>query len=788
MKTLKHAIRYLFRSKTYTTINLIGLSFSLACCLLLVHYIHRELTVDTHCVDRENIYAVKMNMQGNSYLGEIKDKQSVGIDVSSIKNSTRILPSQNDFIINGEHRFVTRTLGIDSLFFKFFDYKLLQGTTDMDIPESVWLMKDFADKVFGKENPVGKVIGYSNGKELVVKGILNQPENKTSINFDILVPISFVGGNMTPMEFYSFTEGTDVSKLNMEGNKQHKLYPSDADSREFTFEFIPVKDVYLDQSLKRELTDMIYGGNRFYLMITTGVCLLLFVTGLLNFVNIYLITLLKRGKEYGLKRVFGASGRNVFLQIWTENFLLMALSLVIAWLFMEIMIIPLGDMLDITYEYKMFDFLSALAILIVVPILTSIYPYWKYSNTSPVLSIRSVSLSISSVRMRKVFLSVQYVLTFLLLSMSFYFNNQLEVMLNTEPGFRTKDVIIANLVYESKDFQSYTPEYMQQRMQRVSAIEAKLSSCPDIEQWEASYIDILNGDYESNFFNGEGQKFTLNMRLASPRFFDLYDIRFQECASGDKLSFDGAFCVAVLNRAAMDLLGYDNIQGAVITEETPMMSRGRQNATFPVVAVVEDYYGGHLSLGKKPTVFFVMENISGDFYQIACVPGKVKNVLSYLEKVEKDVYGSGDFSYTMLEDDVAKLYANDRRIANIYTVFAIVAIVVSCLGLFGISLFDMRQHYKEIAIRKINGAGFKEINLMFLRKYLTLLIISFIVSIPLSLMLIFSYTDNFVVKAPVGIDIFLFAFVIVTVISLGTLYWQVHKAASINPAETIKTE
>lgn len=118
MKTLKHAIRYLFRSKTYTTINLIGLSFSLACCLLLVHYIHRELTVDTHCADRENIYAVKMNMQGNSYLGEIKDKQSVGIDVSSIKNSTRILPSQNDFIINGEHRFVARTLGIDSLFFR----------------------------------------------------------------------------------------------------------------------------------------------------------------------------------------------------------------------------------------------------------------------------------------------------------------------------------------------------------------------------------------------------------------------------------------------------------------------------------------------------------------------------------------------------------------------------------------------------------------------------------------------------------------------------------------------
>lgn len=789
MKTLTYAWRFLARSKAYTIINILGLSFSLACCLILIRYIHRELTVDTHCVDRDEVYAVKSSIQGNTYLGEIRNRQEVGIKESIVQACTRIFPSGQDYVMSGEHRFPARVLGIDSLFFRFFHYPVSQGNIENYTSESVWLMKDFARKVFGKENPVGKTIRYSNGRDLVVQGILDDPKNKTSVNFDLLVPISFVGNtNYTGMEFYSFMPGTSVEALNAKGKQPHLYNPSEVDSREIFYEFIPVKDIYLDSTLKNELPDMFSSGSYFYLVILAGVCLLLLISGLLNFINLYLIVLLKRGKEYGLKKVFGADGRSLFSQIWLENFLLIFVSVILAWSFLEVLNIPVRHLLDVPSTYQRFDILITVGILLVFPILTSVYPYLKYNYTSPVVSIRSIVLGDSSLRSRMMFLGIQYVLTCLLMMLSFYFNRQLQVMLHTEPGFRTKDVIIANLIYESRDYQNYTPEMIQQRMQRVSAIDAKLSACPDIEQWEASYMDILKGDYENNFFNKDGKKFTLNMRIASPRFFEVYDIGFAEGKLPEELNAESAFGVAVLNRAAMDLLGYKNLEDAVVTEETPMVSRGRQSATFPVMAVVDDYYSGHLALGKKPTVFFVTNGMSGDFYQIACVPGKVKEVLSFLREVEREVYGSEDFTYSLLEDDVATLYAQDRQVAYIYTVFAMVAIAVSCLGLFGLSLFDLRQRYREIGIRKVNGAQLKDIYRLLFRKYMFLLLVSFAVSIPIAVAVIIRYTENFAVKAPLGAGIFLWSLLLVSVISLGTLFWQVNRAARINPADVVKRE
>ena len=163
-------------------------------------------------------------------------------------------------------------------------------------------------------------------------------------------------------------------------------------------------------------------------------------------------------------------------------------------------------------------------------------------------------------------------------------------------------------------------------------------------------------------------------------------------------------------------------------------------------------------------------------------------MLSFLREVEREVYGSEDFTYSLLEDDVATLYAQDRQVAYIYTVFAMVAIAVSCLGLFGLSLFDVRQRYREIGIRKVNGAQLKDIYRLLFRKYMFLLLVSFAVSIPIAVAVIIRYTENFAVKAPLGAGIFLWSLLLVSVISLGTLFWQVNRAARINPADVIKRE
>ena len=152
------------------------------------------------------------------------------------------------------------------------------------------------------------------------------------------------------------------------------------------------------------------------------------------------------------------------------------------------------------------------------------------------------------------------------------------------------------------------------------------------------------------------------------------------------------------------------------------------------------------------------------------------------------IYGSEDFEYSILEEDVKAIYAQDRQIAIIYSVFACIAIAIASLGLFGISLFDIRQRYREITIRKVNGAQLKDLYPLLLRKYMAVLGVAFLLVIPLSWYIIHVYTSGFAVKAPVTIGIFIIALVIVAMISLGTLLWQVRKAANINPAEIMKYE
>ena len=781
MKTLQYAWRFLIRSKSYTIINLLGLAFSLACCIILVRYIHRELTVDNNCIDREQVYGIKRDINGNIYLSTlISSKDSSLIDQRYINKQTSFIPLEKDYVMVGTNRFPSRMIVTDSVFFQLFRYPVVQGNITLRSPQSALVTETFARKLFGKENPVGKVIRSSNDKDITIEGVLGNPENKTFLQFDVVLSkTSSSSWERMPIDLFSFMPGTDMDKLNKEGrNPQYVNSPESGDTRTYTYSFIPVKELYWDTSISNEEPLMFFTGSYPHLLVL--------LTGIINFINIYLVAMLRRGKEYGLKKVFGARGKELFFNIWTENTLLVSAAMLIAWLFIEISAAPVKSLFNYHFVYTAFDWQLSLAMLIILPLITSVYPFIKYNYTPPIISIRSIGSENRSVRSRILFLGIQYMLTFLLVVLSLYFNNQLDVLLNTEPGFRTKDIIIAQLAYESKDFSSYTDESMKLRQERIEALDNELSSCPYIEDFESSYTDILKGDYGSNYISDEGKKAYLNMRFATPHFFHIYNIKLIE-GELPNLKDKDFWGVLVVNRAAMEALGYTTCQGANVTEENSLR-RGTSGQSQPIAAVVDDYYSGHLSLGKKPTVYMVSNRMSGDVYQIACTPGKKKEVLDFLRKTELKIYGSEDFEYSILEEDVKAIYAQDQQIAIIYSVFACIAIAIASLGLFGISLFDIRQRYREITIRKVNGAQLKDLYPLLLRKYMAVLGVAFLLVIPLSCYIIHIYTSGFAVKAPVTIGIFIIGLVIVTVISLGTLLWQVRKAANINPAEIMKYE
>lgn len=789
MKTLKYALRFLVRSKSYTVINLLGLAFSLACCIILMRYIYRELTVDTHCIDRENVYAICTNTEGNRGLSGLKQYSydTTTIDKRFIESMTTYIPLEKDYVISGTNRIPARCLVTDSVFFRLFHYPVVQGKLSLQSPQSALLTQKFSRKIFGRENPIGKVLRYANGKDIIIEGVLDEPECKTTINFDIVLS-SGLSEHWERMntELYRFLPGTDIHAINKTGSVPRYLNDPKYDTRTHTFSLISLKDIYWDGSLTDNEPAMFLSGSRSHITILTGVCLLLLLTGVLNFINLYLVALLRRGKEYGLKKVFGACGRTLFANIWIENMLLVSSALLMAWLIIEITSIPTEYLFHIHFSYTVFDGWLSIGILLLLPVITSIYPYVKYNYTSPIRSIRSVGWGSHSVHSRMFFLGAQYIMTFLLVVLSLYFNRQLGVLLNTEPGFRTKNIMNVNLVYESKDFSSYTYESIEQRRQRIMQLDNELKACPFIELYEPSYEGILTPTFGTNYLNNKGEKTFLNIRYATPTFFKLYHIKVVEGNIPD-INKEDRRTVFVVNRAALKALGYTSINDAGIVEEN--QKKADINASLqPIVAVVEDYFEGHLTFGVKPTIYPVGARFSGDLYQIAYTPGKKKEVLDFLRKLEYKVYGSEDFEYTFLEDDVKAMYDQDSQTATIYSIFASIAIIVSSLGLLGISLFDIRQRYREIAIRKVNGAGIKDLYQLLFRKYIIVLMIAFAIAIPLSYYLINTYTQDFAVKAPIGISIFIISLLLVMIISLSTLIWQIRKAASIDPARIIKTE
>ena len=789
MKTLKYAWRFLMRSKSYTIINLLGLAFSLACSIILMRYIHRELTVDTHCIDREHVYAICTNTEGNRGLSGLKqyNYDTISIDNRFVEAMTTYIPLEKDYVISGTNRIPARCLVTDSVFFQLFHYPIVQGKLSLTTPQSALLTEKYARKIFGNENPIGKVLRYSNGKDITVEGIVGEPECKTTINFDIILS-SKLSQHWERMntELYRFLPGTDINAINKTGSVPRYINDPKYDTRTHTFSLISVKDIYWDGSLTDREPAMFLSGNHSHLIILSGVCLLLLLTGILNFINLYLVALLRRGKEYGLKKVFGVCGKTLFANIWIENTLLVLSALLVSWLIIEIMSAPTEYLFDIHFSYTAFDGWLSASILLLLPVITSIYPYIKYNYTSPILSIRSIGAQSHSKHFRMFFLGAQYIITFLLVVLSLYFNRQLGMLLSTEPGFRTKNIMNVNLVYESKDFSSYTYESMQQRRQRVMQLDNELNACPFIELYEPSYENILTPTFGTNYLNNKGEKVFLNIHYATPAFFKLYDIKVIEGEIPD-INKEDRRTVFVVNKAALKALGYTSINGVGVIEEN--QKRANANASLqPIVAVVEDYFEGHLTSGIKPTIYPVGARFSGDLYQIAYTPGKKKEVIDFLRNLEYKVYGSEDFEYTFLEDDIKAMYTQDRQTATIYSIFAGMAIIISSLGLLGISLFDIRQRYREIAIRKVNGASAKDLYRLLFRKYITVLIIAFVIAIPLACYLINTYTQDFAVRAPVSIDIFIISLLLVIIISLGTLAYQIQKAAHINPTQIMKTE
>lgn len=787
MKTLRYAWRFLTRSKSYTVINLLGLSLSLACSIVLMRYIHREMTVDTHAIHPANVVIPLRDIDGNVFPSSQRYMDTTYVQQADILEETSFITLEKDNIIVQDKPYTTHIFVTDSAYFHFFRYELAEGSLQMTAPDDALIMESFARKVFGKENPIGKTLTYQGNKTATIRGVLKAPRCKTTYTFDVMLNMG-LQKRWSRMEgtFIRLQPGSSAEAINRISNVYKKT-----EHGNIRYEFVPLEQFYWKEGVHEDAA-MEHHGNRSHLFLLAGVCLLVLLTGIINFVNLYSVWMMKRSKEYGVKKIFGIQGKSLFVQLWLENMLLITCALFVAWVLIEITAIPVNRLLGSEVNYTSFDFWLSAGIWLLLPLLTCAYPYIKYNYQPPMVGIRTISTNRQSILTRLAFLFLQCTITSLLIILSLYFGKHLHFLLHTEPGFRQENLLVAQLQHESPWYENV--DERKKSSARIQQIRQKLDESPFIRQWMMINDDILDPTNTLILINDKEVNLTIKTKWVSAGFFKMYDLEAVEGTLPDEIT-DWTMYKVVMNESALKAFGYTHCDEAFVRGETSLwmsvtadgkMEEGGTKL-MPVEAVVKDYYDGHITAGKSPVVYMVGTS-GGAKVQILCTPGKEKELLSYLKTIEKEIYGTEDFEYYWLKDKVAALYDKDWQVTGVYMFFAFITIVISCLGLFGLSLFDIRRRYREIAIRKVNGARGYDVCLLLLRKYVIVLASAFVVSVPVSYWLLNIYTDNFVVKAPIGIGIYVVTLLIISLILFGTLLQQVRKAANINPAKVIKSE
>lgn len=804
MKIIQLAIKVLLKFRLYFIINLLGLVLSLTCGMILIRYIHQELTTDYYIKDLDRTFVLVREYQNqpphlSGYTEPSNDPGFVDVlEDSAVDIHTTVIPDDKSDIIVNDQRYTIDALITDTTFLKIIPFPLLVGTNKFQAVTDVIITKKLAQRLFGNNDPLGKTLIHSTGETLTVVGVLAEPATKSSITFDMLISID-LRRHWSRMEFniIKLFPNTDIKKLNTKyGDYAPVRSYGGVHSR---LQFFPLKDLYMDTNIGYigMENSILYKGNYRNIIILSVVVILLFIIGFFNYTNIYTVLMLNRAREFGMKKVFGAGVWKVFGQIWTENFLLTLVALIVVWSLVELtnglieMVLAIPIRSDLT-----FDFLLSTIILFGFPFLITVHPAMKYNSAPPITSLRSVNINGQSVVSRIMFLSLQYIVTFFIVIVSLFFMKQLNYMLTADLGYRTKDIIKCTFLTFDKAFDT-SPEESDKKRDKEKHIDQiikqKMNESTLFDHWtRGSFPNALSPNIPIKKDNNEYKKVayaSINNTYINMFGFQLLEGRLWDDTEDESLQYR-----MLINETAKKLFDIKDISSEYLQPERRLwwssMAEGMdKNPPYEIVGVIKDFKANHLSKANVPLIIVYEEE--GWLYNpvIASIKsGKRNEAIAFLKDLHTELMGKGDFEYSFLEDEIAAQYKEDKQVSRIYMIFALIAIFISCLGLYGLSLFDIRQRYREIALRKVNGASGKDIIRLLQRKYFYILAISFLVAIPVSYLVIIKYLEGFAYKTPVSWWLFAIAGGFVTVISYLTLNIQIKKAIKINPAEVIKGE
>jgi putative ABC transport system permease protein len=804
----KTAIRFLVKRKAFTLLNIGGLITGMTCALFIFHYVSYEKSYDTFQPLSKQVARLRLDIFQNGK----RELQSVAVYPAIAPAMKKDFPDVEDFCRlhtanlllsstanNAKHK-ETKGFYADPSFVKIFAVDILAGNPALlKEPFQVMLSENMAQKYFGNGEAVGKTLVAESGSfrhTYLVTAVFKEYPANAHLTFDYLLSYSTYGSMLQQYgypagfteeswefrdiyAYLQFRKGSDLIKIQAQLPAFCERYINNRPEK--------VKNKTRDELHLTSLRDIHLNSNYFYEAGTNGngqtvsflflIALFIISVAWINYINLATARAAERAREVGVRKVMGATRTDLIRQFLSESFLLNTIALIVSVVIFFVFVHRFDEVTGKTVSVR--PLLSAAYVQLYVALflggafVSGIYPAFVLSAFNPVIVLKGfLKKSTQGLLLRKGLIVLQFIISIALIAGTAIVYQQLEYMRSRRLGADISQTLVLNGATSASDTlyqQSYEALKMELlRSPNIKSVAASTSVMGKEIAWtrNAKRIDIPGGQAVPLFHMGIDYD-----------FIPQYDIKF---VAGRNFSrqFTTDTKAALLNETSAHLLGFSNPIEAINKKMI------RSSDTVTIVGVVADFHQEGLQQKIEPLIFLLMPG-TRNYYSVKMQSSDTREAVNTAAMAWRKYFPGEPFSYFFLEKEFNEQYKSDMLFGKVFAAFSILAILISCFGLLGLSAYSVLQRAKEISIRKILGAGAARLVIMLISDFARLLGIAFIISVPIAWLTMNSWLQNFAYRINISWWVFAIAGIATALIALLTVLSQVARASIENPIKKL---
>ena len=784
----KTAWRNLSKHKAYSLINILGLTLGIASCLVIFLVVKYELNYDRFHSKANRTYRVTLNAIDFNPSVSFAVAPAMRTDFPELEAVSQTFFQNSAAIKVGDTRYDDKKLLFaDQYFTSVFDYTWIQGNpkTALAEPNSIVLTESYARKYFGNRDALGQLITLDNRFNLKVTGVIKDLPGNTHLPFNMAVSFETIRENVKGMmnQFWAIAGGFtyivvpehySIAKIQ---NRIHgflkKNWGEDV-AKDTRLPLQPLTDIHFDQ---RYLNNTIsYTTSRETYYVLAAVAVLIIIIACINFINLATAQAIRRAKEVGVRKVLGSSRSQLIRQFLGETTLLTFIALAAGVLISALLLPQLSIWLDIKLSVAELVNPSVIGVILgltgMVILLAGLYPAFVQSAFRPVESLKSkASLNFKGLTLRKSLVIVQFSISQIMIIGTLVVAYQMDFFQNRNLGFN-KDAVISFGIPDMKK----TEVLKQQLVNNPGVKEISFSSgAPVLNYFFTSFSSPENGLVKGD---------VSEMKFIDENYMDMFGLKL---LAGQKImrtqtGENDTVYNAVVNETLINKIGIQDPQKALGKH---FLLNGNWMTT--IVGVVQDFQSESKHKKIRPCALIYRPD---NFFMtsVKIQPSGIKKTIASIEKSMTSLFPENLFNYEFLDDHIAAWYRQEQKEYTAFKLFSGIAILIGCLGLYGLVAFAAAQRIKEVGIRKVLGASLGDIILLFSKEFVLLIVIAFLIAAPVAYYIMHSWLESFAYQVNIGAGIFIVAIISSFLIAAITIAYQAIRAAIANPVKSLRTE